>query len=87
MYRTATYLCHCTPNGVASAPVPDGFAINVIFCVVNIRLKKSAQVRASLEGVMLCVGTTFEEFFWVYEEEECNTGEVTDGFLYRSSWT
>ena len=35
---------------------------------------------------MLCVGTTFEEFFWVYEEEECNTGEVTDVLLPGSSW-
>ena len=87
MYHTATYLCHWTPNKVAGAAVHDGFTINFIFCVVNIRLTNSAQVRASLEGLMLFVGTTFAVFSLVYKEEECNTGEVTDGFLYRSSWT
>ena len=35
---------------------------------------------------MLCVGTTFAVLSLVYEEEECNTGEVADLYLTGSSW-
>ena len=86
MYHTAMYLCHWTPYGKAGAAVPNKFTINVIFCVVNTRLKKSDGVRGSLEGVMFCVSTTFAVFSWVYEEEECNPGEVAYGYLTGRSW-
>ena len=58
--------------------MPDEITINFIFCVVNIRLTKSAQVGGSLEGVMFCVSTTFAVFSWVNEEEECDPGEAAD---------